>query len=472
MRPVAQQRCYHALRPLKFRAFAFLGRCARVRARPRCIDIRRFQFASSGFKAQQLITYGRLATPAQEQTIGMKQTNKVDLSHCLLATVEGRSGAQAGELSGLRYVAKDLFDVAGVPTTAGNPDFAQWHGVPREDAWAIKALERAGAELIGKTNLHELAYGITGVNPHFGTPKNPRDPQRIPGGSSSGSAVAVSGGLVPFALGTDTGGSVRVPASFCGIYGFRPTHDHIPAAGVVPLAASFDTVGVFAASASILEAVSRVLLQPPAKLPVSRLDRALVATDALALAEPAGQAAVGRARRALEAIGIPVTEVNTGLLQAAFDSQRVVQAAEAWGVHEQWVNERKPRLGRDVARLLQAASELKPGDIGRASAARNRVVRQTEALLAGRAILVLAAAPGFAPKLKLFDDPQASLEARGKILLLTNLASTCGLPVVVVPAAKEDEPPVGVALNGPKGSDLQLLEIAKMLDERLRAANY
>ncbi len=400
----------------------------------------------------------------------MKQVKKFDLSHCLLRTIDGRKGAPSGELWGLKYVAKDLFDVAGVPTTAGNPDFAEWHGVPAEDAWVIKALEQAGAELVGKANLHELAYGITGINPHFGTPKNPRDPERIPGGSSSGSAVAVGAELVPFALGTDTGGSVRVPASFCGIYGFRPTHDHIPAAGVVPLAASFDTVGIFAASASLLETVGRVLLRPPVSLPTLALDRVLVESDALGLAEPAGRAVVERARSAFEEMGLCSAEVRTGLLQAAFDSQRIVQAAEAWGVHEQWVIERKPRLGQDVTRLLQAASEIKAGEVGRASAARNAIVRQIEALLAGRSILVLPAAPGPAPKFSVFDDPQATFEARGKILRLTNLASTCGLPVVVVPATKDDELPVGIALTGPKGSDLQLLEVAKKLDERLRTA--
>ncbi len=400
----------------------------------------------------------------------MKQANKPDLSHCLLREIEGRHGAASGELSGLTYVAKDLFDVAGIPTTAGNPEFAEWRGVPTEDAWAIKALGQAGATLVGKANLHELAYGITGINPHFGTPKNPRDPQRIPGGSSSGSAAAVAGGLVPFSLGTDTGGSVRVPASFCGIYGLRPTHDHIPVDGVVPLAASFDTVGVFAESAALLERVSKVLLRPPTKPPTYLLERALLETEALELAEPLAQTAVSRVRRALEEIGVQASETRTSLLQAAFDSQQVIQAVEVWGVHERWVAERAPRLGADVARLLQKGSEIKAGDIGRASAARNAIVRQVEVLLADHSFLLLPAAPGPAPKFSDFENQQASFEARGKILRLTNLAGLCGLPVVVVPAAKGDEPPVGVALAGPKGSDLVLLDLAKRLDQRLRAA--
>jgi amidase len=392
-----------------------------------------------------------------------------DLSHCLLAKIEGRKGAPSGPLSGLSYVVKDLFDVAAMPTTAGSSEFAAWHGVPAEDSWAVKTLARAGAELIGKVNLHELAYGITGINPHFGTPKNPRDPTRIPGGSSSGSAVAVAAGMVPFALGTDTAGSVRVPASFCGIYGLRPTHDHIPADGVVPLAASFDTVGIFTADAALLETVGKLLLRPPVPLPMPALDRVLVDTEALELAEPAGRSAVSRAQNVLEAMGLPIAEIRIGLFRAAFEAQRIVQAAEAWGFHERWIIERQPRLGADVAQLLKAASEITAGEVGRASAARNAIVQRVDEILAGRSILLLPAAPGAAPELSAFDDPYASIEARGKILQLTNLASLSGLPVVVVPAAKDSELPVGVALNGPRGSDLLLLEIAKQLDMRMRA---
>jgi amidase len=397
--------------------------------------------------------------------------NKPDLSHCLLREIEGRKGAPTGELSGLRYVVKDLFDVAGVPTTAGNPEFAEWRGAPTEDAWAVKVLEQAGAELIGKANLHELAWGITGINPHFGTPRNPRAPERIPGGSSSGSAVAVGAGLVPFALGTDTGGSVRVPASFCGIYGLRPTHDHIPTAGVVPLAASFDTVGIFAASAALLEKVAKVLLRPPTSAPSLALERVLIETQALELAAPEGRTAVARARRGLQEIGLPSVEICTGLLQAAVDSQRIVQAVEAWGVHERWITERRPRLGQDVARLLQTASEIKAGEMGRACANRNAIVRRIDELLAGRSLLLLPAAPGPAPKFSVFDQPQATFEARATILRLTNLASLCGLPVVVVPAEKEGELPVGVALTGPRGSDMLLLDLAKKLDERMRVSH-
>jgi len=391
----------------------------------------------------------------------------VDLSNCLIAHIRDRTGSGHGPLRGVKYVVKDLFDVAGVPTTAGNPDFARYRGIPSIDAWAVSTLDEAGAELIGKTNLHELAYGITGINPHFGTPKNPRDPARIPGGSSSGSAVAVGAGLVPFALGTDTGGSVRVPASFCGIWGFRPTHGYIPSDGVVPLAPSFDTVGIFARSGELLKIVAQLLLRPPVERPVKKLDRALVVRDALDYADLEGRVAVARVRDALRELGMPTEDVEVGVLDACYGSQRVVQAAEAWGTHQDWITRHRPRLGADVAQLFQRAAQLEAGEIGRASGARSALMRKVEAMLEDRSVLIMPVAPGVAPKLSLFDTPEASVKARERILRLTNLASLCGLPVVVIPTAKEDELPVGGALVGPAGADLQLIELAQKVADHL-----
>src|SRR5437879_5476323 len=160
------------------------------------------------------------------------------------------AGAPGGPLAGLTFAAKDLFDVAGHPTGGGNPDWARSHPVPTRHAWAVQRLLDAGATLIGKTITDEVSLGILGENPFDGTPLNPKAPDRVPGGSSSGSAAAVAGGLVDTALGTDTGGSVRIPASFCGLFGIRPTHGRITDAGVVPLALSFDTVGCFGRDAA------------------------------------------------------------------------------------------------------------------------------------------------------------------------------------------------------------------------------
>src|SRR5213083_272941 len=170
------------------------------------------------------------------------------------------AGAPRGPLAGLTFAAKDLFDVAGYPTGGGNPDWARTHPIPSRHAWAVQRLLDAGATLIGKTVTDEVSLGILGENPFDGTPLNPKAPDRVPGGSSSGSASAVAQGLCDVALGTDTGGSVRVPASFCGLYGIRPTHGRLDTAGKLPQAPTSDTTGWFARDATAFARVSSVML--------------------------------------------------------------------------------------------------------------------------------------------------------------------------------------------------------------------
>src|SRR5690349_23635217 len=194
--------------------------------------------------------------------------------------IEGRSN---GPLAGLTFAAKALFDVAGHPTGGGNHDWAGWHPVPDKHAWAVRTLLDAGATLIGKTITDEVSLGILGENAFDGTPLNPRAPDRVPGGSSSGSASAVASGLCDTALGTDTGGSVRVPASFCGLYGIRTTHGRVDTRGAMDMSPSFDTIGWFSASAGLFRAVGRVLLDDqPVPAPIGSL---LVADDAFAEAD-------------------------------------------------------------------------------------------------------------------------------------------------------------------------------------------
>src|SRR3954470_6936114 len=201
--------------------------------------------------------------------------------------IAGRAG---GPLSGLTFAAKDLFDVAGRPTGGGKPDWARTHAVPERHAWAVQTLLDADADLIGKTITDEVSLGILGENPFYGTPANPRAPGRVPGGSSSGSAAAVAAGICDTALGTDTGGSVRVPASFCGLYGIRPTHGRLDLSGMMSQAPTSDTTGWFARDRETFARVSAVMLDEaiPDELPT----RLVVATDAFALAEPETAAAL------------------------------------------------------------------------------------------------------------------------------------------------------------------------------------
>ena len=188
------------------------------------------------------------------------------------------AGIEGGPLSGLTFAAKDIFDVAGHVTGCGNPHWRATHGPAVTNAWVVQTLVDAGATMVGKTITDELTRGIFGENMHYGTPVNPRAPGRVPGGSSSGSASAVAGGLVDFALGSDTGGSVRVPSSFCGLYGLRPTHGRIPLEGMLLQAPSFDTIGWFARDAETFARVGREVL--PAGVGAPRPRRLVIAEDA------------------------------------------------------------------------------------------------------------------------------------------------------------------------------------------------
>ena len=203
------------------------------------------------------------------------------------------TGAGNGPLAGLSFAAKDVFHVAGHRTGFGHPDWLRTHPPAGETAAAVQRLLGAGATMVGRTLTDELAYSLSGENPHYGTPVNPRAPDRIPGGSSNGSVSAVAGGLVDFALGTDCGGSVRLPASYCGVFGMRPTHGRVPVAGVIPFGPSFDAVGWFARDAGTMARVGRVLLGGDAGAPPAR--RLLVVRDAFALVDPAVSAALGEA---------------------------------------------------------------------------------------------------------------------------------------------------------------------------------
>src|SRR5262252_9523467 len=201
--------------------------------------------------------------------------------------IEGRPG---GPLAGMSFAVKDLFDIAGHPTGGGNHDWARSHAVPRRHAWAVQRLLDLGATLIGKTITDEVSLGILGENAFDGTPLNPRARDRVPGGSSSGSASAVAQALCDTALGTDTGGSVRVPASFCGLYGIRPTHGRLDLTGMMPQAPSSDTTGWFARDARTFARVSEALLGEPIPRDLPR--RLVVAVDAFGFADAAAAAAL------------------------------------------------------------------------------------------------------------------------------------------------------------------------------------
>jgi amidase len=372
-------------------------------------------------------------------------------------------GAPDGPLARLRLGVKDIFDIAGYRTGAGNPDWLASHDPASRNAKAVDMLLAAGADIVGKTLTDELAYSLNGENHHYGTPVNPITPERIPGGSSCGSAVAVAAGLCDIGLGSDTAGSIRLPATFCGAWGFRPTHGAVSSTGVVPLAPSYDTVGWIAPTADMLARVGDVLL------PAEQSDAAplptglLVAKDAWALANP-------DVRGALDASLPPImtrfSSVEHQVLTAEGLQQwqqifRVIQGSEVWATHGEWIKARSPTFGPGVRERFQWASTINPEAADAARVERRRIAAILDDLLKG-AVLCLPTVSFVAP---LKGSPTAE-EDRTRALCLLSIASLAGLPQVAIPVARVNGCAVGLSLIGPRGKDRALIACAAELMAR------
>lgn len=368
-------------------------------------------------------------------------------------------GASAGPLAGLTFAAKDIYDIAGARTGFGCPDWLRTHEPAARTAPAVRMLLDAGAHLVGKTHTEEMAWSLTGENAHYGTPININAPGRIPGGSSSGSAAAVAAGLVDFALGSDTGGSVRLPASYCGILGLRPTHGRISLEGVCPLAPSFDTCGWFARDAAIFERVGRVLLRDTA--PARAPGRLLVAQDAFEYADEAAVAALKPALGKVAALLGSPENVTVGdeSLAKWTDYFRFPQGAEAWEAHGEWVTRARPAFGPAVGPRIAWASKVAAADVARARARREEITRRMESLLRDNAVLVLPSAPGIA--LLRNSPPEVVDGLRGRALPMLCVAGLARLPQVSLPLARLDGCPLGLSLIAARGNDTMLLALAR-----------
>ena len=377
------------------------------------------------------------------------------------------AGAAQGPLKGLGFAAKDIYDIAGYVTGCGNPDWARSHGPAETTAPAVEALLAAGAALRGKTVTDELAYSLNGQNFHYGTPANVNAPGRIPGGSSSGSASAVAGNLVDFALGSDTGGSVRVPASYCGLYGLRPSHGRLALDGIMPLAPSFDTVGWFARDAAVLRLVGEVLFGAAAGDAAAgnaaAPKRLLLAEDAFEAAAPAARAALAPLVERLEARLGKARRVRPGEegggLAAWMLRFRVLQAREIWATQGAWIEATRPAFGPEIAERFAWVQTISDAEAEAAKPEHEAFAARLAALVAGDALLCLPSAPGIAPRL---DTPaEALVEHRGRALGLTCIAGLARLPQVSLPLARVEGCPLGLSLIGPAGSDLALLAFAE-----------
>jgi amidase len=378
-----------------------------------------------------------------------------------------------GPLDGLRFAVKDTIDVAGFKTGCGNPTWRDSHPAAVVHAVCVEQLLRAGGRCIGKTVSDELALSLLGENHFYGTPLNPRAPNRVPGGSSSGSASAVACGLANFALGTDTGGSIRVPASNCGIWGFRSSHDSVSVAGVNPLAPSFDTVGVLAQSADILAKVELVLLAGAA-VSANKPATIHVIREAFALADANVQEALSEPiRRLHEIFGGALRESSLRELVADnagdtfakwVDMFCVIQWAEIKSCLGAWIADAKPEFGPEITASFQLVDQLHHRRVAEAMQVREQYFRSLNQFLAPEDLLCIPTTPALAP-LK-GHPPARSSSGSGyypRALSLTSLAGIGRLPQVSLPIAEADSVPVGLSLLARHGQDSFLLEVAKRI---------
>lgn len=401
--------------------------------------------------------------PATAATGAAESTSQAASEDPALWRIKGTPlmhGSEAGILSGRTVAVKDTFAIAGFTRGAGNPTWLAEAAVEHKSASAVTALLAAGANIVGIAQTDEFAYSLAGTNIHYGTPRNPAAHGFIPGGSSSGPASAVASGLVDIGLGSDTAGSIRVPASYCGLFGLRPSHGAISAQGLLPLAPAFDTVGWMTRDAATLEAVAAVLLPEGDSTTPECL---LLAEDLFALADPAVQSALREpAEQIASRLGLPLKVVPMLCDQqldnwtAAFGT---VQAAQAWKAHGPWLTDHAGALEPEIAQRFANGRAVTPEQLHEAQQilvnARKLIVEH----LPSGTILVQPAASTPAPPPLMSDQDKAAM--RAGTLRLTCVASIAGLPAVAVPAARVDNRPVGLCLVGSRGTDRTLVALTR-----------
>jgi amidase len=370
-------------------------------------------------------------------------------------------GLAFGPLEGLLAAVKDMYDIEGERTGGGSPEWLAAQRPAPVHAAAIARLLEAGATIIGKTVCEEFFFSLSGANVHYGTPVNVRAPGRLPGGSSSGSAAAVAAGACSVALGSDTGGSMRVPASFCGVYGIRPTLGRFDMRGAMAMAPTFDVGGWFANAPGPFQKAGRVLLDgKPETQPIARV---VFARDCFHLAdEPVGGGLRAFVKRALDEL--PDTG-ETDIAPEGFESWRAcfrdIQGREIWSIYGSWMQAHKPALGPGIKeRMAYAASVTKE-----AEAAAREVFDSARTHIRGSippgTVLCLPTAPCIAPRV---DADASELDAfRTRAMSLTCIAGIGGLPQISIPAAVVEGCPAGLSFIGWPDADEVLLDLAVRL---------
>lgn len=377
---------------------------------------------------------------------------------------------KSGPLDGLTFSVKDVFDIENYTSSAGNPDWLKTHQKAKKHAAIIETILQNGATLKGTTITDELMYSLNGENVHYGTPVNPADSKRIPGGSSSGSAVAAGAGLADFTVGTDTGGSIRIPGSYCGVYGYRPTHGLISTDGLIPLAPTFDTAGILSKQFDVFEKVCQVLFEEADDFLQDGdedFEKALLVPDITSQLESQTQLAV---KDIIDQMAKTVpdqseTVLHPNGLSHLREAFRHLQGLEIWEIHGEWIKQEKPEFGEDIASRFDWASTLDKEIREKYNNVRKRLRQQMQALLGKNGVLIMPTAPGPAPLRNAVGE--ALNQTRMQTLEMTCIAGLAGLPQITLPWAEVDGLPIGISVIAAPDQDRKLLKWIRKTGDQL-----
>lgn len=393
----------------------------------------------------------------------------IDMQDALNAQLPVGNGSSSNAMRGIPLAVKDLFDTAGIRTTAGSKFFAE--NIPPEDAFVVEKLKQAGGLILGKTNTHEIALGVTGNNPHYGTARNPWDMTRIPGGSSSGSAIAVATGMALGALGTDTGGSIRIPASLCGIVGFKPTFGRVSVRGVFPLSWNLDHVGPLTKcvkdAAVILQVISLYDPMDPSSIKMLAGDYlshllddvtgrkiALGLGDYMESADPEVLSAVRESVPVFESVGCKVQEVNMDWLREAALANKTMIQSDGAAVHRDRLREHPEMFGEDIRRRLEDGANTTSTEYILARRTQTEIRKRFEQFFESYDFLITPTTPIPAPTIEGHD----AVEQAGRLTRFTAPFNLAGLPALSLPCGFTKEGlPIGLQIISRAWADAKVL---------------
>ena len=401
-------------------------------------------------------------------------TTDTALAEAQSATTEIRHGQYRGPLHGIPLAIKDLYVVRGAPTTAGSPLLKD--PIAQEDAFAIQQLRQAGAIFLGKLNMHEWALGVTGINPHFGTCRNPWNTNCITGGSSSGSGAALAAGLCYGSLGSDTGGSIRIPASLCGIVGLKPTYGCVSVRGVIPLAWSLDHAGPMARSVDDVASLFKIIAAYDAQDPYSKLRPAVNAQNAKSPMrigipddyffrdlQPAAEVAYRAALKQLGAIGFQLIDVALPDFEVSEKASAKILLAEAAAYHREHIEQFADQIGEDVLTRFKWGLEVTGVEYALARRTQVQWQQRLEQLFETIDALVLPATPFPATRID-GSDPLAL--SKGNLTRFTRMFNLTGHPALVLPCGKTDDAlPIGLQIVGGYWQEDQIIQVARAYEE-------